>query len=143
VKPGDAIDVLAHFFNDVIGNVGPGIFFLFGLNLIHARAGLNPAIHTLSFDNTTSAIIALALGYTIGHGLLGLHGGLRSLLRRAKISPPPFATRLQNGPTYKFFLQQLSRVSRVEEHAQQDFINLDFNTHRSVAMTLSPEGGAV
>ncbi len=145
MKTGDVVDVVAHFTNDVIGNVGPGIIFLFGLNAVHFRLGLNPAVESLRFDSTTASIIALALAYAAGHGLLGVHTALRSLLGRLRVSKAVLiAADLKSKLSYRLFRRQLCRAAKDQTSSgQEDLFGLDFHDHRSIAMTLSPEGGVL
>ncbi len=130
----DALAVLVHLFNDIVGTLLPGCFFVGGLTVLGA----------IPLNVVTDPVAASPWGFLLasfvaGHGLLAIHELADSLLGRF-----PLPSFLQVSDTdkrageeaYRLFVERARAVGLLSE---QDGTAVLPNNARSVAMSLSSE----
>ncbi len=150
MKPTDFLSGVIHLFNDLIGSVVPGILLVFGLYLFKSIPEL-PLNHFLALDISIKWSLIIVVSYVIGHALLSLHRllqayigkpvrGINSLLKKGEWDTREHNKKIASTSEYIGFMKLVS--NKIAIQAKEDFrYELEFNNLRSMAMTISTEGG--
>lgn len=157
MKIDDAVETIAHFFNDLIGTLIPGIVLVVGLLVIHFGIPEEPQ-EILEYSDGFFVFILLTLLFAIGHTVLGLHSVLRSLIRmlrkRILVKYPNLKKFLPEGlfkkhdekQSYLLFEKILSGKIRDMFPGQtnaQESLAWDFHDLRNLALSTTAESASL
>ena len=153
MKSSDVINGIVVFFNDLIGGVVPGLILLTGLYWLGA---IPSDIKNSKFlmETPFNWLVTLTFSYAAGHGLLGIHRllqpivgkvlrGFRNLVFSHKWDTSDFTKKIVEGMAYQQFQLDIAgrHKSSLPESSGSKLSELGFDDLRSVAMTISQEGG--
>lgn len=138
-----AIEALAKFFNDLIGDFVPGAVLAFGLCVMH----LGPSKFTYivkSLDGAIPALFAFGLMFAAGHTLIALHGHfLRKALQASRLTKEFDESAAKDRQSYKSFLGIVLAMETNSKNKGQAPASWGYNDLRNVALSVSAEGASL
>jgi len=147
MKVEESLKVIIHFFNDIIGAVIPGIFFIFGLIIIHRESFSLNLNEVLKNSNAWTILLLLALSYAVGHGLLSIYYQIFGKIFKSirLIKGDRINDELPTQKSYqlfnKFIAIKLSSNPLIKDHPSET--EWKVNDLRNIALTLSKEGASL
>ena len=149
MKPSEFLSGIIYFFNDLIGSVVPGLIMLAGLYVLK----IFPPHLTAEFSKLEQGIewtITIVIAYVLGHGLLSLHlllqpylcpvfNSINTLIKKKEWTELGAWKKRTDYIKQKVPYQEFERI--VNERAEGETQNYDFNSLRNMAMTISNEAG--
>lgn len=157
MKIDDAVETIAHFFNDLIGTLIPGIVLVIGLLVMHV--GINEELQGIvEHADGFHVFILLTLLFAIGHAVLALHSALRSSVRslwkyilkkypplKGKL-PKSFFRKPEEKQSYQLFEKiisgKLRKMPAVQVNSQESF-PWDFHDLRNLALSTTAESASL
>lgn len=131
----DALNALVHFFNDLIGAVVPGMFFIFGIACIHGGFNINEW-WLIKKDIGGVWLFLLVISFITGHALLRLYQ-LYTNIKNELFQLPPVPDKIEKAESYKLFKNHISK------NTVTGVSNLSISELRNIAMTISPDAATL
>lgn len=146
MKIDDAVETIAHFFNDLIGTLIPGIVLVAGLLVMHIDM---PIYMQGSVEHADGFLVfvLLSLFFATGHAVLALHSALiNPILRKSSFIPEDPLSKLSKKQPYLIFEKLMStRMGELPlgKSTEQGDAKWSYNDLRSLAFTISPEAASL
>jgi hypothetical protein len=134
----EATNTVAHFFNDLIGSLVPGVVLAVGLALMHLGPAQLRSVFEMG-DTTLAALTFAGVLFAVGHALLALHEhGLRRLLSAIGLHLGFDEAAARQRQSFIWFSALVGA-----HRAQAAPENWSYNDLRSVALSVSIEAASI
>jgi hypothetical protein len=138
MKMEEAMEVVARFFNDLIGAWVPGAVFAVGLALMHLGPAQLQSIFKFA-DSGAAALTVAGLLFALGHVLLAVHEhGVKKLLAWLRISKEFDESEAKRRQSYLWFTDLVKA-----QQADGGLGDWGYNDLRSVALSVSSEATSI
>ncbi len=170
MKAGEFLSGIVYFFNDFVGAVIPGIVAIAGIYYFYSDIGIQIAALT-ELTESMQWLLVIVASYASGHALLSLHGLMHVYIKKPIIFISSLLTlrffkvrwcpvrkiewtwgafwhlvlqdtkdQIIRSDVYKQFSKLIDTKADSNQRIEVDYFQ-SFNNLRSMAMTISKEGG--
>jgi len=147
MKLSDGLQALQYFFNDIVGNIIPGLVLGVGLFFIHNAVVVMRELSSIA-NNGWLAILVITISYAAGHFLLAFYNLLlEKVLKSMKLVKGVEEVREENETRSPYLMFKKIVNDKIKNHpilkAEKSAYVWHFNDLRNIAFSISRQAALI